>query len=80
MIDAHLRLLRQIAQRTRRALDEHDSDERVADAMTLGRRKRLARTAARAARQVTDAEARRLKRRKHNAPDGAGSLWADRGW
>ena len=61
MIDRHLRLLRLIAERTRRALDEHDRDEHVADAMTLDRRKRLERIATRAARQVADAEARRLK-------------------
>lgn len=64
MFDTHLRLLRQIAQRTRRALDEHDGDERVADAKTLDRRKRLERLARRAAGQVANAEARRLKRPK----------------
>jgi hypothetical protein len=63
MIDVHLRLLRQVAGRARRALDQHDSDERVADATTIDRRTRLERTATRAARQVTDAEARRLKGR-----------------
>jgi hypothetical protein len=62
MIDTHLSLLRHIARRTRRALVEHDSNERVADAVTLDRRKQLQRTAGRAARQVKDAEARRLKR------------------
>jgi hypothetical protein len=62
MIDTHLSLLRQIARRTRRALVEHDSDERVADALTLGRRKQLERTAVRAVRQLTAAEARRVNR------------------
>jgi hypothetical protein len=62
MIDTHLSLLRQIARRTRRALSEHDGDASVADAATLGRRKQLERTAARAARQLTNAEARRLGR------------------
>ena len=66
MIDTHLRLLRQIAQRTRLALDEPHSAERVANATTLDRRKRLERAARRAARQVADAEARRRKR--SNAP------------
>jgi hypothetical protein len=61
MSDTHLGLLRMIAQRTRRALYEHDSDERAADATTSDRRKRLERAARRATRQVTDAEARRLK-------------------
>jgi hypothetical protein len=62
MIDTHLRLLRLIAQRTRRALDEHDRDEYVSDAITLDRRRRLERMATRAARQVAQAEARRLNR------------------
>jgi hypothetical protein len=61
MIDAHLRLLRQIAKRARRVLDEHDSDERVGDAVTLEHRKQLERNATRAAQQVTDAETRRLR-------------------
>jgi hypothetical protein len=64
MSDTHLSLLRLIAQRRRRALAEHDSDERVADPISPGRRKRLERMARRALRQVMDAEARRLKPRK----------------
>ncbi|TMM16354.1 MAG: hypothetical protein E6F96_11310 [Actinobacteria bacterium] len=62
MIDTHLRLLRLIAQRTRRVLEEHDRDEYVSDAITLDRRRRLERMATRAARQVAQAEARRLNR------------------
>lgn len=62
MIDTHLGVLRQIARRTRRALSEHDGDVWVADELTLGRRKQLERTAARAARELTNAEARRLRR------------------
>jgi hypothetical protein len=64
VIDPHLGLLRQVVQRTRRRLAEHDSHERIADPMALDRRKRLTLMAARAARQLRDAEARRLKRPK----------------
>ena len=68
MIDTHLRLLRQIARRARRALEEQHGAERAADAITLDRRKRLERTAKRAARQVADAEARRLERPNAQRP------------
>jgi hypothetical protein len=68
VIDTHLRLLREIARRSRRRLDEHDTHGRVAGTLAGDRRNRLAHLAARAARQVKDAEARRLKHRNAQRP------------
>ena len=64
MIDTHLRLLREMAKRARRRLEEHDNDEPASDAVTGDRRKLLARAADRATRQVRNAEVRRHKRPK----------------
>jgi hypothetical protein len=61
--DLHLRILRQVARRTQRELDDHDA--RAGDAKPApGGRLDLARTAAQAHARVRAAQARR----RHRAP------------
>lgn len=62
MTDTHLSLLRLVALRRRRALEKHETDEPIGDAMSIRRRDQLARVAARASRHLKDAELRRQRR------------------
>ncbi len=67
MSDLHLRILRLVARRTQRALDEHDAGDHVSDAASTARHQDLARTATRARARVADAQARRRYHRPESA-------------
>jgi len=62
--DSHLNLLRQVARRLQRALDDHDAVDGAAEPGSTGRRQRLERVAKLARARVAEAEARRLGRRQ----------------
>jgi hypothetical protein len=62
MSDFHINILRQVARRLQRAVDQPDSFDRVAEPGSARRRQRLERVANRARARVAEAEARRLSR------------------
>src|SRR5439155_823297 len=62
--DSHINILRQVAGRLQRALDQHDALDRTAELGSAPRRQQLERLANRARTRVAEAEARRLNR--HN--------------
>jgi uncharacterized phage protein gp47/JayE len=64
MSDSHINILRQVARRLQRSLDQHDALARAAEPGTARRRQQLERVANRATARVAAAEARRLSR--HN--------------
>jgi hypothetical protein len=57
--DLHIRILRLVAHRTQRDLDDHDAVDHVWDTACAGRRQDLARIATRSRARVTEARARR---------------------
>jgi len=59
MTDVHLRILRQLARRRQRDLEDHDASVDPGDAASAGRRRELHRAAGRTNANVAAAEARR---------------------
>jgi hypothetical protein len=57
--DAHMRILRQVANHRQRELDEHDAAHPSGDAASNGGRQALVRSARRTRARVADAETRR---------------------
>jgi hypothetical protein len=62
MSDSHINILRQVARRLQRTLDQHDAHDRAAEPGSARRRQQLERVANRARARVAEAEARRLGR------------------
>jgi hypothetical protein len=60
MSDSHINMLRHVARRLQRALDQHDALEHAAEPGFSRRRRQLERVANRARTRVAEAEARRL--------------------
>ncbi|HET7379174.1 MAG TPA: hypothetical protein VFJ24_03940 [Gaiellales bacterium] len=67
MSDRHMRILRQVARQSQRALERHDAADHVGDAASTGRREYLARGATRTRARVADAEQRRDRPHAHRA-------------
>ena len=67
MSDLHMRILRLVARRAQRELDEHDAGEHARDAVSTARRQDLAHIATRARTRVVDAQARRRDHRTESA-------------
>lgn len=59
MTDIHLRILRLLATKRQRELDDHDAAEHTGDGGSTGRRRKLVRAAGQARAGVAAAEARR---------------------
>jgi hypothetical protein len=64
MSDPHLSILRHVARRLQRSLDQHDALDHAAEAGLARRRQQLQRVANRARARLAQAEARRLTRHK----------------
>ena len=62
MSDSHINILRQVAGRLQRALDQGGALDRAAEPGSARRRQQLERVANRARARVTEAETRRLTR------------------
>ena len=67
MSDLHLRILRLVAGRNQRELNDYAAIDRVEDAASAGHRQELARTAARTRARVSDAQARRATKPSRSA-------------
>ena len=63
MSDSHINILRQVARRLQRALDQHDGLDRGAEPGSARRRQQLERVVNRARARVAEAEARRVRGR-----------------
>ena len=70
MSDLHLRILRLVAGRTQRELDDYAAIDHGEDAASTAHLRELARTAARTRARVADAQARRVG--KPSVSDGGG--------
>jgi hypothetical protein len=68
MSDPHIRILRQVAHKRQRYLDDHDAVDHVGDPASTARRQDLAQTATRTRTRVADAEARRRYHRPAGVP------------
>jgi hypothetical protein len=69
MSDSHINILRQVASRLQRALDQHDALDHAAEPGSSRRRRQLERVAHRARTPVAEAEARRLNRHNPRFPE-----------
>jgi hypothetical protein len=69
--DLHLRILRHVARRTQRELDDHDGLEHPGESTVGARRRELARLAAQARGQASAAQARRRRQSPRNVRDPA---------
>lgn len=70
MSDLHLRILRLVAGRTQRELDDYAAIDHVEDAASRSHRQDLAGAAARARARVADAQARRAPKPSVAEGDG----------
>lgn len=64
MTDLHLRILRMIADRRQRSLEDHDATDLTGDNASAGHRRRLERAAGQTRANVAAAEARRRSPRR----------------
>ena len=62
MTDRHLRILRLVAQKRQRELDDHDAADHTGETVAAGRRRHLKRVVTRTRARVAEAEVRRLHR------------------
>ncbi len=62
MTDSHLRILRLLAQKRQRQLDDHDAADHTGQTAAAANRRLLERFATRTRDRVANAEARRLRR------------------